>query len=120
MKIIGILGTVILLSFYSCQKHENKDNSEEARELFNKSAFLINEFTDKIASAQDSLTVDSLQQLFEKRIVDLNFSFSPETDYKLTEEENDSIFYLMSRMKNITHLKLEEFSIQVPDSLITE
>ena len=103
--------------FISCQNKKSPDNSVEAHKLFSNTVDLIWDFSSQIRDASDSLSVDSLQNLFEKRMVDINFSVLPETDLKLTEEENDSIFYLMTLMQQTTAKKLKELSIIVADSV---
>lgn len=117
MKLFLISALLFLSLFSSCKKRDQSNNIEEARELFNNSVELIHETIEKINLSQDSLMVDSLQKDFEKRIVEINFSFPPETDLKLTEEENDSLFSLMKEMRQLTDKKLEDLSISIPDSI---
>ena len=85
--------------------------SEEARQLFQESSELIMDITSKMQTASDSITLDSLSQYLEKRLTDVNFSFPPETDYQLTEEENDSIFKLMRLMEKTYAERLEYLSL---------
>ena len=121
MKLSAVFSFIILVFFLtSCEKKESNDNSEEARQLFSESADLILDITSKINSASDSTTIDSLSRLYEKRITDINFSYPAETDLKLTEQENDSLFKLIVSMKNVKSDKLQKLSISRLDTLSPE
>ena len=108
------------LILISCKKTGKIDEGEEARELFKESSSLLIKVIDQIKLANDSLTIDSLQNFFEKKLVEINFSFPPQTDLKLTEEENDSIFKLMQKLKIESSYKLVEFSSHISDSIPPE
>ena len=117
--LISILAGVIFFGMSGCQKKEESKDNNEARELFMKSADLLIDFTDKIEGSQDSSSIDSLLQLYDKKSVDLNFSVPPGTDYKLTEQENDSLFKLLQNMKRIVEIKFENFSRVTKDTIDT-
>lgn len=118
---VGILfsATFSLLHFYSCKPEVKSEKDEEARELFRQSAELLNEATQKISFAKDSMEIDSLSLNYEKRITDINFSFPPKTDYKLTEQENDSLFKLIKILQDIKELKLEDLHKVHQDTINT-
>ena len=117
-KVLNIGFILFLLLSVSCVKKEKEEGGEEARHLFEKSVDLIKNITSGISESADSSSIDSLKLLFEKKIVEINFSVPPETDRKLTEEENDSLFDLMMKMKNQTNKKLESLSRETNDSII--
>lgn len=99
----------ILLSFSCGGNKENKeDNSADI--LFEKSVSLIKDFQTKIKNSPDSLTVDSLSELFEKQLTDLNFSVPPQTDMKLSEQENDSLATLLFQLEDLKKEKLKSLS----------
>ncbi|MCH5234321.1 MAG: hypothetical protein J1E16_03435 [Muribaculaceae bacterium] len=119
----GILFSLIpfaVFAFISCDRTAVDENFEEARLLFSKSAELILETTSKINSVNDSLSVDSLINIYNKEITDINFSFPPETDLKLTEQENDSLFKLIESMHKIKAEKLKSLAFVPTDSIIQE
>lgn len=117
MKVKSLLiWSLVSFMLFSCIKKEDNDTSDEARDLFSLSADLIIDITDMIKTAGDSIQVDSLSQLFEKRITEINFAFPPETDMKLTEQENDSIFKLIESLRSVKKDKLISLSVQIPDS----
>lgn len=113
----NIVFFIIPLICFGCNKNHKTETGEEARILFSKSADLIKEYQQKLLQAKDSASLDSLSEQFEKKIIDINFSVSPETDLKLTEQENDSLYNLLSVIQNIKSNKLLEFSIIKKDTI---
>lgn len=85
--------------FDSCSSGEKEDLHPEARELFKSTEILIRETINKVSQAKDSITLDSLIDNFDKRMTDVNFSFPPQTDLYLTEQENDSIIKLLQALR---------------------
>lgn len=94
----------------ACKKKEISEKVDESQSLFQQSVNLIIEITNQYKESKDSLAIDSLNRLFEKRITDINFSVPPETDYKLTEQDNDSLYKLIQSMKEIKDKRLLELS----------
>ena len=109
----------ITFSTTACSHKKDTIDNEEAGYLYNSSLTLISELTSEISRANDSLSVDSLFNLFEKRLTNLNFTVAPETDLKLTEQENDSIFILINKLIETKREKLCDLSkvdtIPLPD-----
>ena len=101
----------------SCGNKKESRRSGDADVLFTQSVNLLNQITQQLTFAKDSLSVDSLSDLFEKKIVEINFSVSPETDLNLTEQENDSLSKLYRKYLSIKSTKLIEFSITYNDSV---
>lgn len=101
----------------SCGNKNESRRSGDADVLFTQSVNLLNQITQQLTFAKDSLSVDSLSDLFEKKIVEINFSVSPETDLNLTEQENDSLSKLYRKYLSIKRAKLIEFSITYNDSV---
>lgn len=101
----------------SCAQKKDINDDIEARNLFRNSASNIIEFTEKIWNATDSTSVDSISSLFEKKMIEINFSFPPQTDLKITEQENDSLFYLLQKFTQIKKEKLQELSKTPTDSI---
>lgn len=101
-------------------KRERIDQNDDASLLFDESAQVIIEYTDKIRAAQDSLSVDSLSEAFEKRIIDINFSFPGDTDLKLSEQDNDSLYSLLQTYLNVKKEVYRNLAISPVDSLESE
>ena len=120
MKSITFLPVLLIFAFSSCGSKENKERNSEADDLFNKSVQTIIESTLKIKNASDSIEVDSISEAFEKRIIEINFSVSAETDLKLNEQENDSLYKLLNNFRNLKEEKLRELSISHNDTIPEE
>lgn len=107
-----ILFMVLIFAFISggCKKEDNSDQGIEARILFSETAYALSSITSQIQSAKDSASIDLLSKILEKRMTDINFSVAPETDFDMTEQENDSLFKLMEVMKSKRQQRLEELA----------
>ena len=106
--------------FLSCTNKEKDTKNEDANLLFDKSVELIKDFSQKLSNASDSVQIDSLISTFEKKITELNFSFPPNTDLKLSEQENDSLYKLLRDFETIRNLKLHPKPQTQPDTLLNE
>ena len=122
MKINKLLIIILCLLFpcFACKKKEENDGGPEARELFSRSSKTILEAIKELGLANDSMSVDSLQTLFEKKITDINFSFPAQTDLNLTEQENDSLFKLLQDLESLRKEKLLHFSRMYLDTIPEE
>lgn len=110
LMICGIL-------FLGCKRDKQDGNTEEKDRLFEESAQTMISFISQIEAARDSLEVDSLYTLYQKKIIDINFSVSPETDLKMTEQENDSLFHLLNDLNKARIDKLESFAKTANDTI---
>ena len=108
----GILNCLIFLLFLlqACGHRENAESTEDARELFAQSAETLLKTIRETKNVTDSAGLDSLMENVEKRLITINFSVPPETDLKLTEQENDSLYHLMRMLQTLNIQKLEEFA----------
>ena len=107
-----------LVIFVSCNKKNETENIDEARLLFSQSVELIREYENNIKNAKDILELESISNIFEKKFTDLNFLFPPETDYKLTEQENDSLFKLLKSLNKSKSDRFLEMSCNPTDSVL--
>lgn len=109
-----IMGVLFLVA---CQNNKENMSNTDARDLFNESTLLIIDYIDKLEAASDSVKVDSISEAFEKSITDLNFNYPPNTDLKINEQENDSLFKLLTQFKDLKLKKYQELKITVPDTI---
>lgn len=110
IKYLFLLVFLNIFVFFSCNNTDNQEDNSEARKLFTLSAELINNVTAQYESTKDSTEIDSLGKFYEKKINEINFSFPPQTDLKLNEQENDSLYFLLQKMITVRKKKLQEFS----------
>lgn len=117
MKQFGNFLILSLIFFaIACKRNDSIDKSEDAQLLFERSADLLNNTIREIEAAKDSSQIDSLKQIYEKQIIEINFSVPPQTDFLLTEEENDSIYRLLQKLDETVQLKYNNFSKNVNDT----
>lgn len=114
---IFLISFVFLSVFASCKQKEEKTGKEIPFQLFQESVLTLIEYGDKISLAKDSMEVDSLEELYEKRITDINFSFPPDTDLKLSPQENDSLYKLILDINRKKAHKLESLSVIFNDTI---
>lgn len=107
-----------MVLFLSCSGKEEGGRGENVSILFEQSVRELLETTARIKNAKDTFEIDSISKSFEKRFTDINFSVPPETDFKLTEEENDSIFFLLKKMNETKKERLTQLrEIIVEDTI---
>lgn len=92
----------------SCAGNQEENRQDESQLLFQNSVDLISTFSENIKMAGDSLLIDSLKTEFDKQLADLNFNFPPNTDFKLTEQDNDSIYTLINNFRKESEKRLVE------------
>lgn len=120
MKELTKISPIIIIGIFflfSCHNKTLQDQREEARKLFEQSADLISQCIENVNNAKDSMEVSNVNEFFEKKITDINFSVPPKTDLKLSEQENDSLFKLLQIYKKTQIIKLKELSIIEIDSI---
>ncbi|MCH5236348.1 MAG: hypothetical protein J1E95_00940 [Muribaculaceae bacterium] len=92
-------GFLLIMSSFSCNVRKEHDNREEPEKLFTKTIEFLSESISKIEEMNDSNDVSNLIENVDKGLTAINFSVPPATDYKLSEQENDSIIKLMESFK---------------------
>ena len=120
MKELTKISPILIIGIFflfSCHNKILQDQREEARKLFEQSANLISQCIVNVNNAKDSMEVSNVNEFFEKKITDINFSVPPKTDLKLSEQENDSLFKLLQIYKKTQIIKLKELSIIEIDSI---
>lgn len=112
---------MIVLMCLSCSRRHEPISHEDAGKMFEKSINLLILYTDSISNAADSTQVEGLLNAYEYKINAINFEFPPDTDLRLTEEENDSLIKMTDRLVAARKERLKHFSqppvINVSDSV---
>lgn len=116
-RVLKILFTpfICLVAFgiSSCEKKAHQFVNQSSVQLFNESASLINEYITKIQVSKDTAELDSLLDLFDKKLIDINFSYPPDTDLKMSEQDNDSLYRLLKELRQQRDRKLQVFKIKL-------
>lgn len=95
----------------SCVNRNNNPDNSSADILFSRSTETIIDYSSKIRNASDSSELYSLMEEFDKKITEINFSVPPETDLKITEQDNDSLIHLLNQLRIERDEKLKEFHL---------
>ncbi|MDE6768320.1 MAG: hypothetical protein K2J78_01190 [Muribaculaceae bacterium] len=111
-----ILAVSVSLSLIGCARKPNKNSHIHAAQLFEKSLVLLRAYTDSLSIAKDSAHVESLARAYESKINAINFEFPPETDLRLTQEENDSLIKMTDRLVAARRDRLKYFASPHNDS----
>lgn len=120
LKIIAIAAATTLL-IAGCSEKNNSNDHAMASQLFQKSANLIQLYTDSVKNSTDSAMLKRMSVEFDERIAKINFQFPSDIDLQLTEEENDSLIKLMDKLVAEFRIKERLFNTTLAmDSLSTD
>lgn len=61
-----------------------------------------------MTAAKDSMSVGELSERFEARMAKINSSYPPETDFSMTEQENDTLKVLLEKYAAVRDSRLEK------------
>lgn len=112
MRRVYIIAMCILAtsSLSSCKGNKDQNNHDAAGQLFMKSMYLTEEYIDSIRNASDSAAVNRIFENFNLKLTTVNYQFPPDTDLELSEEENDSLIRMFTRLDAIIDKKLKSFA----------
>lgn len=109
MKKLAItLSLVGILFFTGCRKEQSTGSHEEAARLYAKICKATALYTDSILHAKDTTTLYALLERFEDRLEAINYEALPDTDYNLTEGENDTISMALDSLISARIRRLRE------------
>ncbi len=114
-----VFGLLALLPSTGCSKNNRGIDRKTQRDLFNQSISLLEKNIHTIINTTDSAKLDSVYNLYEEELTALNLKFPPETDFKMTESENDTLITLITRINHLRDSLLKSFatkSIAQPDT----
>lgn len=115
-----VLTGCVLTILASCKENDDQSSHIAADQLFEKSLIILSAYTDSMKTARDSAHVESLARAFESKINAVNFEFPPETDLKLSQEENDSLIKMTDRIVEARMKRLKSFATSTEDSITTD
>lgn len=108
-----------ILGLVSCQEKKKVSDMGNANILFVKTTQLLIEKTSEIEQLSDSMALIGLEEEINKALTTINFSVPPQTDFLLSEQENDSIIKLMENFKESLQERYKALSatIYLTDSI---
>ena len=89
-----ILVATFVLIFHSCKESSKRISHDDSRLLYERSVNLYNSYIDSLKEVKDSAEYYRIIDNFDNELTKINFSLSPEADYYVNEEENDSLITL--------------------------
>lgn len=98
------LGLLSLLC--SCSGGARPETVDDTDSLYRGSMALLDLYTDSIGHAPDSASAAGAFGRFQEKFDSLNFAVAPNTDLQLTEEENDTLYARLIRIREIFEEKL--------------
>lgn len=114
LRIVNLLPIFILIvAAVGCGNKGEENRDAEARKLFDGMCRLTSLYLDSIESAKDSVRVNALMENYDTKITELNFSVKPDTDFQLTQGENDTIAMMVDSIRRVYDRKLYNFSHQM-------
>ena len=113
---VSILSYAVF-STTSCSGRQITEQEENAPRLYARSTACIRKYIDSIKTAPDSSAVTRLMNEFQESLTKINFEFPPNTDLSLGEDENDTLFYLTSRLIETRDQRLKSFAVSDSDSI---
>lgn len=106
-SIIALSGLALSLGIFSCKSDKNESERNAAVELYSLTCEVANSYIDSLSNAKDSIEVNRLFEAFDARIDEINMSVRPDTDYELSEDENDTIAQLLDRISEVRSERLK-------------
>lgn len=105
-----LIGGLIIIALFAggCRRKDDNNLDREAKELFENSVRLIKSYSDSLKTAGDTARIEYLTNAFDKSLTSLNFKYPADTDLSLSEEENDSMIKLISRIVELRQQRLKE------------
>lgn len=109
--------TMLVLAASSCGGKDKDTNCPEPSEtLYKLTRELIKTYSDSIQHAPDSLDLSTVFSRFNAKLDSLNFTVPPDTDLKLSEGENDTIFEDLRKLRELYEKKMNKFIITQNDT----
>lgn len=108
---IWVVCPFLALMAAGCIRGREENREREAESLFNDVRELVISYTDSMAAAKDSVSVAELSERFEERITKINMGYPPETDFSMTEQENDTLKVLLEKYAAARDSRLEKLHL---------
>lgn len=107
-RIPVLLTAIIVLT--GCQEKHTTPQEDAAPSLYTGVVRTLKTYADSISKANDSLAVKRITEKLSEDLTSVNFNQPANTDWSLTEDENDTIYALTTRFLSLCESKLKELS----------
>lgn len=96
-----VIAVSMALIMSACKEKTGENADSPATQLYTQSVEILHKNIKLIQKAKTKKELDSLYNIFEEEITTLNLSYPAETDFKMTEAENDSLTTLTFRINHL-------------------
>ena len=90
----------------SCHKVTSDSRRLMAHEIYLKNINLLNQYSDSILAAKDTLTVNHILTRYDEVLAKLYFSYPPEIDIDMTEAENATLAQFTLKLLELKNERL--------------
>lgn len=105
---------VALLLLTGCTGGNINSRDPQARQLYDKSVRLTREYIDSLHHAKDSAAIFRINREYDKAITNLNYDYPAETDFQISEGENDTLTSLNERYVHLRDSLLYRLAHPLP------
>lgn len=94
---------------FSCHSTSSDSRRLMAHEIYLQNINLLNQYSDSILLAKDSLTIKNLMIKYDDVLAKLYFSYPPDIDIEMTEAENDTLAQFTLKLLELKNEQLYKF-----------
>ena len=105
--VVAAVGGAVGLS--SCGGDRKNPNREMARSLYERERALTMHTLKRLQAAKDSATVNRIVVEYDKEMTKLNFSYPVDSDWDISESENDTMQRLIGEYVHLRDSLLKRF-----------
>ncbi len=111
---------IISLLTISCNKEQGTIDRSKATLLFSQTKNLIQQYSDSLLTATDSTEIIETTGKFENQLKALNLKYPSNTDFLMTQGQQDTIIKFTDSLISIKNKKLKQFSTTNRECLFTD
>lgn len=105
-----LFGTFLFLGACRGKDKDIPPPPDDATILYNKTLQLISQYSDSLSNAPDSMVIMEVMTHFNEKLDSLNFSVPPDTDLKISEGENDTLYLSIEKIRLLYDERLKRMA----------
>lgn len=94
----------------SCTHDNTSQRDPYAIRLYEQSRQLLLQYTDSFQSARDTAAIARIEKSYHDKLLKINFSVPPDTDIRMSEGENDTLYMLTKKMLVVKEKRLKKLT----------
>ncbi len=113
---------IIIISIFTigCNEEKGTIDRSKATSLYGQTKNLIQRYSDSLLVATDSTEIIEITGKFEDQLKALNLKYPSDTDFLMTQGQQDTIIKFTDSFISIKNKKLKQFSTTKRDSLLID